>query len=321
VDHDRSPFTYAAGLMRGASPGILRGPRFAQPFRGVRADAALLDEPALRLRSAALLLPPGGALTGWSALVAHGVPATWIDGRGLDRNDLPVRVEVPIDRQIRKRVGLDVIRRTRPMVTSIAAGLPVSSVPVAWVAEIERRADQVAALVLTDAVLRFGLATSAELADYLGASAGRRGVTLARWALDLADPYAESPKETEYRLRWIETGLGRPLANRVILDARGRFVARTDLVDDAAGVAGEFNGRWHREGLQPWADETRLRGLRQTGLEVAVTGEPDLRDRGAGARDVVVQTYQLAARRPPAARRWTVGPPPALPFERQAWRA
>jgi hypothetical protein len=309
-------FSYARGRMRGISPGVLRGPRFDKPFRGVRADASSLEEPWLRMRSAALLLPPGGALTGWSSLVARGVPLSWIDGRGPDREDLPVRVEIGPETQIRKRAGLDVVRRGGSVVASTASGLLVASAPVAWLVEIERRSDQVNALVVTDAVLRYGLASVDELAELLARSTGMRGVTLARWALDLADPYAETPKETEYRWRWVETGLGRPLANRVILDERGRFVARTDLVDDDAGVAGEFNGRWHRAGLQPWSDETRLRGLRRTGLEVAVTGEPDLRDEGRGARAVVVDTYALASRRPPDARRWRVGPPPPLPFQR-----
>jgi hypothetical protein len=311
---DQLPFTYASGEARGLTRGEMRSSRFARPFRGVQATQGDDSNPWLRTRAAALLLPHGAALTGWCALLVRGVPVDWLDGRDREGIEVPVRVEVPRGVQMRKRDGLDVLRRESAIIATIVKALPVASPEVAWLAEIER-ADRIGALVATDAVLRFGLSTPQRLAKHLELSRGHRGVRLARWAVDLADPYAETPKETEFRLHWIDTGLGRPLANRVILDSQGRFVARTDLVDDDAGVAGEFNGRWHRAGLQPWSDETRIRRLRRTGLEIAITGEPDLRDAGRGARSVVVETYDLAARHSSDRRGWRIGPPPPLPFE------
>jgi hypothetical protein len=308
------PFTYGEGRARGLTRGEMRSDRYVRPFRGVRAPSRAGVDPWLRTRAAALLLPSGAALTGWAALLTQGVPVDWLDGRDREGSEMPVRVELPQGFHIRKREGLDVLRRESTPAVKIVNGLPVVTPEVAWLAEIERASDRIPALVATDAVLRFGLTTPERLVEHLALASGRRGVRLARWALDQADPYAETPKETELRVHWIATGLGRPLANRTILDLRGRFVARTDLVDDAAGVVGEFNGRWHRQGLQPWSDETRTRRLRRTGLEVAVTGEPDLRDRGRGARAVIVETYALAARRPPDQRAWRIGPPPSLPF-------
>jgi hypothetical protein len=206
-----------------------------------------------------------------------------------------------------------VVRRDDPVEWTRVDGLPAATAAVCWLTEIGRRNDPVMALVLTDAVLRFGLATADELEQHVGHSTGARGVRLARCALRQADPWAESPPESEFRLRWVETGYGRPRANRVILDANGLFLGRADLLDEDAGVAGEFNGAWHRRGLQPWQDEIRLRGLRNAGLEVAVVGAPDLHRGGLGAQAAVRQTYALARRRPASARRWRVGPPPPLP--------
>lgn len=293
---------------------MLRGPTYGKPFRGIRTQGETdLD---LTISAAAYLLPDGAGLTGWSALRVRGLPGDWVDGRGRGMQPLPVRVEAPPGTQPRLRPGLDVVRRDAAIELTEVAGLPVASAPVAWLTEIARTRDRVVAQVLTDAVLRFGLASAEDLAQLLAASAGRRGVRLARRALELADPWAESPRESEFRVYWVDTGLGRPLANQVVLDREGNFLGRTDLLDEAAGVAGEFNGAWHREGLQPWSDEVRLRGLRGIGLEVAVVGGPDLHRGGLGAKAAIRQTYALAARRPPFAPRWQLGARPPLPWQR-----
>src|SRR6266513_4577379 len=83
-----------------------------------------------------------------------------------------------------------------------------------------------------------------EVADFKG----RPGAARLRRLTELAGP-AESPMET--RLRWllITAGLPRPEVQADLHDARGRFIARTDLFYRAARLAIEFDGGNHRERL------------------------------------------------------------------------
>lgn len=74
---------------------------------------------------------------------------------------------------------------------------------------------------------------------------------------------------------WIDSGLPQPLVNPKILDANGRFIVRVDLLDPVSGLVGEYDGTWHRGGVQPWKDVKPQRLLGAVGATVANIGGPD----------------------------------------------
>jgi hypothetical protein len=110
---------------------------------------------------------------------------------------------------------------------------------------------------------------------------------------------------------WMRSGLGVPIPQVLIADANGNVVARVDLLDEKAGVAGEYQGAWHREGTKPWADIQWRRDLESVGLEVA---EIWSRDIATPRRLVAVlePSYRLAARRDPAQRAYQLVNPNKL---------
>lgn len=80
-----------------------------------------------------------------------------------------------------------------------------------------------------DAVLRVTGTSVAQLARYLEEHAGDRGLKLARKVVLLADPRAESPRESLLRVRLVLAGLPPPVPQHVVHDGDGRFDARLDL--------------------------------------------------------------------------------------------
>jgi hypothetical protein len=80
-----------------------------------------------------------------------------------------------------------------------------------------------------------------------------------RYALELLDPKAESPKESELRVLLIEAGFASPTANHVVVDGAGSFVARVDLAYPAQKVALEYEGDHHRETKEQWRKDLKRR--------------------------------------------------------------
>jgi hypothetical protein len=143
--------------------------------------------------------------------------------------------------------------------------------------DVARRLGVEEGLVATDAALQAGATTSAELSEAVGRLAGIRGVPLARLVVALADEGAESAPESRLRYVWIvEAGLPRPLVNPDVLTPNGLFVARTDLLDPDAGIAGEYDGSVHRELDRHTADNVREEDIEDLGLQVVRATSIDL---------------------------------------------
>jgi hypothetical protein len=102
----------------------------------------------------------------------------------------------------------------------------------------------------------------------------------ARQCVDLLDPRAESPKESELRIMLLDAGLPRPSINPDILDHRGRFLARGDVAFEDYRVLVEYDGAYHAEMGQRAHDAARRAMLREHGwIVVEVVGE-DMRHPG-----------------------------------------
>lgn len=96
----------------------------------------------------------------------------------------------------------------------------------------------------------------------------------ARQCVDLLDPRAVSPKESELRIMLRDAGLPTPSINPDILDARGQFLARGDITFEDYRVLVEYDGAYHAEMHQRAHDASRRAVLRENGwIVVEIVGE------------------------------------------------
>ncbi|RGC71004.1 hypothetical protein C5N14_00685 [Micromonospora sp. MW-13] len=142
------------------------------------------------------------------------------------------------------------------------------------------------AVGIVDSLLRKGLTTRAALAGIGARNAERPGGRRARWVFDLADPGAQSPPESELRVRLVLAGLPRPVAQHPVRLASG-LVLHPDLAWPQFRVAVEYDGTWHADAEQLHRDRQRLNQLVGAGwLVLHVTGRRLRHDFPALAREV-----------------------------------
>lgn len=177
--------------------------------RGTYADANAFDAAdawqrfALRSRAFTLSCGSDAVAAGWSAAAVLGLPAI------SPPPELP-KVATAVGRPANSAFGL--IRRTRlaPDEVQLFDGCRVTRLP-RTLADIARTSPPPDALVAVDAGMRrtSGVAVRAAFDDQ------KRwpGSDAARWVLEHADPFAESPLETLGRLTFIEHHLPVPVSN------------------------------------------------------------------------------------------------------------
>lgn len=251
----------------------------------VRADRSL-DTPDVRIAVVAAALPARTVIGGWAAARLH---ESRVPDRQLDLFDgclpdvrpssraLPVLVTGEAATRVRVTRGLEVFRSVvPPEERDVIAGIPVTS-PARTAFDLARLWPLVPAVVALDRLLALGLVTIEEILGLFQERVRWNGVPRGRRALGLADGGAESPRETHLRLLWQAAGFGRPLCNPVVTDGGGRFVARVDLLDPAAGVVGEYDGAVHAEACRRADDARRQEALEDLGLVVVRAADPDVR--------------------------------------------
>jgi hypothetical protein len=106
---------------------------------------------------------------------------------------------------------------------------------------------------------------------------GAMGSVRAAVTLGLCDPGAESPPESELRVRIHHSGLPRPVPQYRVFVA-GEFVARVDLAWPELRFAVEYDGQWHVDPRQLADDRARLRALQAAGWEVFHVTRADMAD-------------------------------------------
>jgi very-short-patch-repair endonuclease len=267
--------------------------------------------PEQRILETSMVLPAGGAVTGWAALRLHG--ARFFDGLGRDgTTPRPVplvlgpglhRPEPPGIVFLRDRLGNDDVCTRQ--------GIPCTIADRALFDEMRRSGGVRQAVECIDMAAAAELTSLSRFAAYVAGRAGWDGVPLVRAAIPLADENSRSPRETELRLIWVlDARLPRPLVNREVFDRRsGRMLGVADLLDPASGLVGEFDGGEHAGARRRSRDAERDRLFRDHGLEVFRVTFADL----ARPADVVQRahaTYERARRINPELRTWTVEPPP-----------
>jgi hypothetical protein len=190
------------------------------------------------------------------------------------------------------------------------AGIRVTLATYALLFEIRHCPFEDRAVEYADMAAYDDLVSRDELALLVARSSGWDGIGRGRRVVDLMEENAWSPAEVSMRGIWSsEAGRRRPAANQPVFDLGGRHVATPDLLDVAAGVAGEYESDLHLERNQRRRDVQREDRYRSVGLEPVIMVTGDLADpwRFVGRLHAA---YARAARTPVADRRWTVEQPP-----------
>jgi hypothetical protein len=293
------PIRRSAALGLGVTDGALRGPGWFSPLRGVHQPAPSDRGTALaRLRTAAAVLPSDGAVGGWAAALLLGAP--YVDDVGLDGRRRPVLLCVPRERRVRPRPGIEWLRAPLPRAELVEArGLPVTNAARTGF-DLARRLDRDEAVAILDQMLRSRLLHEMELRSLIASRRGWDGVPRARAIVELLDPGAESPRESQFRLLWRDAGLPTPSVNLPVYDARtGCFLARPDLADLDVGLLGEYDGADHAGAARRFADHAREQRLRAAGFEIVRAFAVDFSDaaRRAELQDRLRATYQQRLQR------------------------
>lgn len=225
-------------------------------MRGVYADAALHLDHGLKTRAAALLIPPGGAVTG--------ISATWLWGARLASAKDPVDVITPPG----DRLGVIEKIRTRASpipdheVVSVAGIRVTTPLRTAW--ELALRLDLVEAVTYCDALAAQGRIDPTSLSGYLHDRAGRYGCRIAGRVFGMVDGRAESPQESRLRVHMALAGVPSPVPQFEVR-VGGEFLARVDFAWRELKVAVEYDGLWHADGGQLIRDRARLNQLQAAG--------------------------------------------------------
>lgn len=253
----------------GVTRGELAGPRWRAPFHGIRSPAVAPDaDPLQRILDAAELVPEGGALGGWAA--AHLLGASELDGRGRSGRELEaVLILAPRAHHQAARPGVR-FHRSRLELGDVrdVDGVPVTG-PVRTAFDLARASTVEEGLVATDVLCRALGLTAYEVKDYVQRHPRFRGVPVARQVVPLIDPRSRSTGESRLRYLWVvAAGLPPPQCNAYVVDDDGTVVAMPDLLDEASGLAGEYDGATHRTLEDHTSDNAREEGLERLGLVV-----------------------------------------------------
>ena len=297
---------------------IARG-GFVRVRRGTYVPAGTpVDDADARMAIAASGLPDVVVLGGWAAARLHerSVPSTSdplvvfdgaMPGVGAgDQGALPVLVCAPREARIRPLPGVTLLRSGIESTERVVLeGVPVTSA-LRTAFDLARTWPLTPGVVALDRLRNLGLIDAEELEALTRRKAGWCGVGHVRRALALSDGGAESPRETLLRLLWTDAGLARPLANRVVRDLDGHFVARVDLVDPDAGVVGEYDGGFHASAGRRSKDAARQERLEALGLLMIRACDPDLATpHGRMAWQMRLRdVYARARAHPPHRRSW-----------------
>ncbi len=220
------------------------------------------------------LLGDQAVLSHATAGLLHSLPL-W-DGM-LQRVSLtrPIGGHARISRQLRVRLEplteTEVVEIDGYRVTSIER----TAVDIARTLEYEK-----AVAVIDDAL--HANADRGVLASIVEAARGRKGIGIARAALDFADGRSESVGESVSRVRLVAAGVPEPELQVNIFDERGNWVARSDFGWLSRGVLGEFDGKIKYLGTPEQVatavmnEKRREARLRDLGWTVARWGMSDL---------------------------------------------
>lgn len=286
-----------------------RGPRWRRVAQNRYVPAHVRPTtPEQRIVEAAASMPPGAAVTGWSALRLAG--AAYFDGGDL-RAPAPVMLAAGPGRGMRRRDGVAWgYEAFHPGEVVQLYGVPCLRPRRALFDEMRRLPTWREAVVAMDMAAAAQVTSISRVAAYLATHTTYRRSSIIAAALAQSTESSRSPKESELRLVWIhDAGLPAPVVNPGLYDASGRFVCVPDLLDTEAGLVVEYDGEEHRSARRHHADVHREDRCRRLGLEYCTVTAPDLRD-VPGLVERLRATRSRARFVPAGGRPWRTGPRP-----------
>lgn len=275
----------ARGLIRpvrigdpaGPTRGEAAGPRWRRSSYGFYVPADAPETVEQRIIEQAVRLPAGGAVTGWAACRLHRVGL--IDGLGRDgRTPLPVPLAQGPRGRLRPGPSVRLLNEPLDPAEIVRRYAVPTTIELRAVFDATRLAeDRREAVVALDAALAAHLTSLARFRAYVAAHAGWRDIELARFAARHGSEESLSPYETRLRLVCVlDARLPALAPNREIKDAAGRSLGVVDLLEEAAGLAIEFDGADHRKRRQHVRDVGKEDALRRVGLEVVRVTATDM---------------------------------------------
>jgi len=261
------PFSWDEAQQAGLTRHQLRTSAFRHVFREVWVPADVPDGRDCRLAATKLVTPPHAVL--------RGLTAAWIYGADVrQESDLDVDVGYPPGKRRRKRPGVQVGEEAlAPSDIWVVEGSAVTS-PVRTSFDCLRLLPDPMGLVVADALTHLGCTSIEEIASYFAGQRRLRNLRIGERLVPDIEPATESPRETRTRVRMVRIGLPRPVAQFVVHDFAGAFVARLDFAYPEVKVAIEYDGAWHWE--HHLDDERRRARLRELGWTVIVITARDL---------------------------------------------
>ena len=247
----------------------LQGRSFGRVTAGAYLPAAEADDLALRCR-AVQHVRPDAVMSRWTAVSLLGLP------HPPSRRDEPLHALVPVGTAPLRRQGVR-SHQAPGSLTSVRVGGVSVTRPVRTWCDLARDGAGVAELVVVgDAMAGRWPTIPRALAAAVDGGAGARGVRTARRALGLLDSRSGSAMESWVRVVLALAGLPAPVPQLVVVDERGRFVARVDLAWPRARLVLEYDGDHHREHATWVRDLRRREELERLGWTVLVMTAGDV---------------------------------------------
>lgn len=258
------PFVARAALEHKLVTRYALGSRFRMLHPGVYVAGDAVLGTRDRIRAAGLWAPADATIAGWAA--AHLFGERWYSHRHCAR-----AVDIYSPRSLRPTDGVRVHATARAIPSSdrrklgglTTTGPARAAVDVArWMPGEDSR------ICAIDSICNSSKTTLADVADAAGRMAGQHGVSGVTALLSSCDPEAQSPQETELRLRIARSGLPVPKSQVQIFNEYGQKVATADLAYEEEKVAIFYDGRWHSREEQWLFDVYVNASLADLGWEV-----------------------------------------------------
>lgn len=288
------PFTFqqarAAGISRRALSDMVDQALLRRPVRGVYVAAQAPDTQLLRAQAIQLVVPQGCIVTDESAGWLAGAAMILRPGAHLEPPPLTIFATDGHDR-LRNDLVASGTRDLLPRDITTVNGI-LTTTPLRTALDLGRLRHRDQALSGLDQLLRLGVFSLDELLAEIERFRRMRGVRQLRVLAPLADGRSESPGESALRLRCHDAGLARPQLQQDIVDARGRFLGRVDLLIEELRLILEYNGEyWHDEQDVP-RDEARRGAMEREHYTVRVFWRGNV----FGQRQDAIETLTAATR-------------------------
>lgn len=235
-------------------------------FRDIWVHRSVADTMAMRTEAAKLVLGQDGFICGLTAAWIYGVDVQ-------DRRGLLVWVGRQTGDWRRARPGC-LVREITIEATDLdrVDGCWVTN-PVRTAFDCARWLSLSEAVVVADTLAHAGLVSHEDFAAYTRAHRKLRGVTQADRVTGLMEPLSESAMESRLRVLLVSAGFEAPVAQYVVRNGHGDFVARADLAYPDRRLIVEYDGALHWE--QRREDDRRRDAMRVLGWTVLVASGSD----------------------------------------------